>query len=569
MQGIIPGENLTGRIDAIQLENIEKITGQMKNSICRVYGYVMGTGFFCKIPYKDKCIPVLITSYDLINDDFLNNHEKIEISFNDGNKNDEIKINKNSKLYSSEINEFNIMIIKLEEEKNIYQYLELDEQLFDEYSEEIYKDKSIYTLHYPKDDNKVCVSFGYGIKKYDEYYFKHQCNIGLCSSGAPILNLKTNKIIGIYSEATSHNLCETIYNMSILLKYPLNKLNGKEAKPLKKNKEEKELKKENNINNELVNEIKIAVKINENDINKAIYFLDNTDFTDDKGIDYFNNNLKELNELNTELYINDKKYGFKKYFYPDKEGIYIIKLKFNINIKDLSFMFAGCRNILNIDLSSFQDTKNVNNMSDMFGSCISLTSLPDISEWDTKNVNNMHAMFSCCTALESLPDISEWDTKNVNDMSFMFDFCNSLQSLPDISKWDTKNVNNMSNMFHCCNKLKSLPDISKWDVKNVNDFSGMFCVCRSLKSFPDIDKWDTKNANNMCCMFDGCDSLESLPDISKWDVKNVNNMCCMFRYCKLLKSLPDISKWDTRNVNNMNGMFHGCKSLEKIPDKFD
>jgi hypothetical protein len=42
--------------------------------------------------------------------------------------------------------------------------LELDEQLFDEYSEEIYKDKSIYTLHYPKDDKKVCVSFGYGIK---------------------------------------------------------------------------------------------------------------------------------------------------------------------------------------------------------------------------------------------------------------------------------------------------------------------------------------------------------------------------------------------------------------------
>ena len=566
MQVISQGENSRGKIDAIQLENIEKITGQMKNSICRVYGYVMGTGFFCKIPYKDKCIPVLITSYALINDDYLNHYKNIEISFDDGNKRDEIKINKNSKIYSSDTNEFNIMIIKLEEEKNIYQYLELDEHLFDEYSEEIYKDKSIYMLHYPKDDNKVCVSFGYGIKKCDEYYFKHLCNIGYCSSGAPILNLKTNKIIGIYNQATSHNLYEAIYDLSTLLKYPLNKLNGKEIKPIKKIKMEKKIKKENNINNELVNEIKIAVKISEYDINNAIYFLDNTDFTDDKGIEYFHNNLKELNESNTELYINDKKYGFKKYFIPDKEGIYIIKLKFNINIKDLSFMFAGCRNIFDIDLSSFQDTKNVNNMRNMFGGCISLESLQDIFEWDTKNVKNMHSMFSCCRALESLPDISEWDTENVNDMSFMFDSCNSLQSLPDISKWDTKNVNNMSNMFHCCNKLKSLPDISKWDTRNVNDFSGMFCVCSLLKSFPDIDKWDTKNANNMCYMFDGCDSLESLPDISKWDTKNVNNMCCMFRYCKSLVSLPDISKWDTKNVKNFKGMFYGCFSLEKIPN---
>ena len=58
----------------------------------------------------------------------------------------------------------------------------------------------------------------------------------------------------------------------------------------------------------------MIVKIENDDINKKIYFLDN--YND-------NNNLKEINKSNTELYINDKKENvFKKYFIPEKEGDY-------------------------------------------------------------------------------------------------------------------------------------------------------------------------------------------------------------------------------------------------------
>ena len=32
--------------------------------------------------------------------------------------------------------------------------------------------------------------------------------------------------------------------------------------------------------------------------------------------------LKELNEINSELYINNKKYRYKTYIIPEKEGIY-------------------------------------------------------------------------------------------------------------------------------------------------------------------------------------------------------------------------------------------------------
>ena len=116
------------------------------------------------------------------------------------------------------------MIIKVEEEKDIYHYLDLDEHLFDKEAEEIYEDKSIYILHYPNGD-KINVSFGYGIQKLDEYYIKHLCNTEYCSSGSPILNLETNKIIGMHSGAIINKNNETKCNIGILLKYPLNQLN--------------------------------------------------------------------------------------------------------------------------------------------------------------------------------------------------------------------------------------------------------------------------------------------------------------------------------------------------------
>ena len=48
-----------------------------------------------------------------------------------------------------------------------------------------------------------------------------------------------------------------------------------------------------------------------------------------------------------------------------------ILLKFNILMTDCSFMFYGCKNIINIDLSSF-NTQNVTNMGCMFFDCSNL-----------------------------------------------------------------------------------------------------------------------------------------------------------------------------------------------------
>ena len=144
-----------------------------------------------------------------------------------------------------------------------------------------------------------------------------------------ILSLLTNKIIGILKDYINRK-GNNKNNIGTYLKYPLNDLS-----PF----------------HNTISEIKLDIEIKKEDIKKDIYFLDNSDgHIDYKGKKNHSDNLKELNELNTELYINNKKYKYKKYFIPEKEGIYSILLKINnISIKDCSFMLYNCKKIINID----------------------------------------------------------------------------------------------------------------------------------------------------------------------------------------------------------------------------
>ena len=93
------------------------------------------------------------------------------------------------------------------------------------------------------------------------------------------------------------------------------------------------------------NIIILTLEIKWLDVFQDIYFLDNVEYTYANGKKHFHENLKELNNKNVDLYKNNIKHDFKKYFTPDKEGEYSIKLIFRYNLKDCSFMFAGCENI--------------------------------------------------------------------------------------------------------------------------------------------------------------------------------------------------------------------------------
>ncbi len=93
------------------------------------------------------------------------------------------------------------------------------------------------------------------------------------------------------------------------------------------------------------NQIKLTLKIEEEDINNNIYFLYNTNgsiYIDNKSEEHHHDFLKELNVSNIDLFINNKKYKFQKYFKPDKEGFYSILIKLKNNITDCSCIFCNC-----------------------------------------------------------------------------------------------------------------------------------------------------------------------------------------------------------------------------------
>ena len=379
---------------SIPSEIKNKIDIQMRNSICEIeYNESkIGNGFICKIPYPDfsKLLPVLIINTNIINEiKYLND---IKILFDNNKKIRYIKNIKERKYYINK--EYEILIIEIfPNEDDLNTFLEIVENIFKNIN---YNNKYISIFNYSNEliygiinniiDNRI------------EYKFWEKDGI----INGPIILIDNIKVIGIKKELKN--------NKGILLKEIIKEFN-------RENEEEK-------------NEINLMIKINEDEINKDIYIL-NYPYYINNGKEYKYEGLKELNELNTRIFVNDELYEYKKYIKFKEKGEYKIKIKFKILLKDCYCMFLGCKNMTSIDLSKF-NSKNVTNISAMFRDCNNLTNI-DLSNFDTKNVTDMSGMFYGCNNLTNI-DLSNFDTKNVTNMSYMFYGCHNLTNI-DLSNF--------------------------------------------------------------------------------------------------------------------------------------
>ena len=411
----------------------QKILEQMNeinNSICKINNGEIG--LFCKIKYNNKINQVLIINNNVNNDEYIN---KIKVLIN--NREEIINIDK---ILFKDMKQ-NITIIKIKNNNKNIKYIELDDNLFKKESEFYYNDESIYIIQNKK--NETFVLYGV-IKEIFNNEIIYKGNV--ISNYSLIFNLNNNKLIGINKDKT-----EGYYNKGICFNNIIKRIK--------------------NYNN--YNEINILVDIKKENLNKKVYYIN------DNG-----NDLKELNNYNTELYINNKLEKYKTYIISENIGINNIILKFNYELKNTKNMFRGCINIIEINFLNF-NSKYITNMQFMFYKCNRLKNII-FNNFDTINAQDMSYMFYNCSKLNNLSDISKWDTKNVTDMSYMFSGCSSLNNISDISNWNTKNVEYMSYMFNCCGSLNDLPDISRWDTSNVKEMNYMFDGCSSLKNIPKI-----------------------------------------------------------------------------------
>ena len=208
----------------IKLECAEKIIEQMKKNICKIIlDQIQGTGFFCKIPFPDhtKMLPVLFTAYHIINEEILYKDEaKIVLEIKADQNIKELNLKDRIKYTNRD---YDITLIELKAEDNISDFLELDDIIVDDIisgknKNEIFIEENIYILEYVKGELNYSTGILRNIYEDNKYHFTHTCGRGNGSGGSPILNVKTNRVIGLHHSSVMSN---KRYGCGTFLNYPL------------------------------------------------------------------------------------------------------------------------------------------------------------------------------------------------------------------------------------------------------------------------------------------------------------------------------------------------------------
>ena len=189
----------------VSCEVLQNLVSYMKSNICKITmsDEGQGTGFFCKIPSGwEEILKVLITNNHVLNDKDIIPGNIIKLTTDDDKNFYQILIDETRLVYTNY--DYDITIIQLKEKDNLdkISFFDIDEFENNNYRE-IFRNKEIYLLHYPK-GQKMNYSSGF-LKQIteDKDEIIHSCNTDIGSSGGPIINTITYKVIGIHKGASN------------------------------------------------------------------------------------------------------------------------------------------------------------------------------------------------------------------------------------------------------------------------------------------------------------------------------------------------------------------------------
>ena len=241
------------------------------------------------------------------------------------------------------------------------------------------------------------------------------------------------------------------------------------------------------------------------------------------------------------------------------------------NVTIFRGIFAGCESLTTINWGTNFDTSKATDMGSFFWNCGSFTSINFPSSFNTSLVTDMSGMFWKCKELISL-DLSSFDFTNLTTMETMFNRCEKLTSIT-FPTTKTSKVTNFEATFAKCPSLTSI-DLTYFDTSSATNMERMFQECSSLTSL-DVSKFDTDSVTIMFSMFDECSSLKFL-DLSSFNTKVINGTAsytwtdtgetckdvdAFLRNCEELETLilgPNFTRLDGKN------MFASCSSLKSI-----
>ena len=301
----------------IGLDQMDLIKKKMEKSICKIKNSKgdFGTGFFCKMPFPDefKLLRVLITNHHVLDEKDIKEGNKFKISLNDDTFTYELIIDNNRKVYTKEKYDITIIELKINDGLNSCTYLDIDDKDSMDDPKTNYTKKTVYLIHYPYGQK---VQFSNGIIKLifnDNITFSHMCFTEKGSSGGPLINLLTNKVIGIHKGSEDGKN----YNKGILLKIPIQEFNQKYHN-------DKDNQMENNVSkNQIVND-------NNNNQPKNTNNILNHNTSNPNMI--FNNEMSNINKFENKSYMNYN--DTDEYFddYNDQEYLDILQMNNQLNL---------------------------------------------------------------------------------------------------------------------------------------------------------------------------------------------------------------------------------------------
>ena len=282
-------QNTNDYNNSISLKGIEIILEQMKKKVCKIcIGHkVKGAGFFCKIPFKNSLLPVLITTNRII-DESLFKKQVLLLSINNNLKEINLDLDNRIKYTNKELD---ITIIEIKEKDEIENFLEIDNN---KRKNKSYIGESIYILHYPRKKNIHISCSIIKEEKDNNIYYKNLLKKD--SYGSPILNLSNNKLIGIHIEENKEKNC----NIGLFLKYGINDF----IKYFNYKKKETLIEFNKNYNLDITDLDATKLELNWKGIgNEGLKHLCDIDFKELKELDLNYNNISDIKILE-KLYLN-------------------------------------------------------------------------------------------------------------------------------------------------------------------------------------------------------------------------------------------------------------------------
>jgi len=234
------------------------------------------------------------------------------------------------------------------------------------------------------------------------------------------------------------------------------------------------------------------------------------------------------------------------------------------HLKNVRAMFCKCINVENIpDLKKiFCKDNKIEDISMLFNGCKNLINIDKLSDWQAPKLKKMEYLFDRCEKIAEI-NLGTFNTEYVESMCGLFNGCSSLTKITSKNKknWETSNLEDISIMFQGCLNLKKGDFISYLgNSSKVKDMSGLFSKCSKLEKIY-IPKLVTNNVEYMVGLFNECTTLDKI-DASSWNMSNIKDISGMFYKCTSLKSLNGIDSWHFNDEFKYENTFDQCPNIK-------